>query len=114
MAALVLSVMGAAPASDCRGRELSAMRVFSSSLLLSSLQLSDAKVYEPEIRALLGTAAHFCEVAVLMGVRPIMFDPSPSDEPGASCSEQTRSGCGGYRGTSLIRNRQPPRTTRGP
>ena len=34
----------------------------SSSLLLSSLELSDAKVYAPQIRALLGTAAHFCEV----------------------------------------------------
>ena len=29
------------------------------SLLLSSLELSDTKVYEPYIRALLGTAAHF-------------------------------------------------------
>ena len=28
-------------------------------LLLSSLELSDTKVYEPEIRALLGTASHF-------------------------------------------------------
>ena len=35
---------------------------FSSSLSLSSLELSDAKVYEPSIRALLGTASHFCEV----------------------------------------------------
>ena len=34
----------------------------SSSLLLSSLELRDAKVYEPEMRALLGTASHFCEV----------------------------------------------------
>jgi len=34
----------------------------SSSLLLSSLELSDVKVYEPQIRALLGTASHFCEV----------------------------------------------------
>jgi len=34
----------------------------SSSLLLSRLELSDTKVYEPQIRALLGTAAHFCEV----------------------------------------------------
>ena len=32
------------------------------SLLLSSLALSDTKGYEPEMRALLGTAAHFCEV----------------------------------------------------
>jgi len=37
----------------------------SSSLLLSSLELSDTKVYEPYIRALLGTATHFCEVVVL-------------------------------------------------
>jgi len=32
----------------------------SSSLLLSSLELSDTQVYEPYIRALLGTASHFC------------------------------------------------------
>ena len=37
----------------------------SSYLLLSSLELSDTKVYKPWIRALLGTAAHFCEVVVL-------------------------------------------------
>jgi len=30
-----------------------------SSLLLSSLELSDTNVYEPQIRALLGTASHF-------------------------------------------------------
>jgi len=36
-----------------------------SSLLLSSLELSDTKVYEPQIRALLGTASLFCEVVVL-------------------------------------------------
>ena len=29
------------------------------------LELSDTKVYEPYIRARLGTAAHFCEVVVL-------------------------------------------------
>jgi len=34
-------------------------RPSSSSLLLSSLELSDTKVYEPEIRARLGTAANF-------------------------------------------------------
>jgi len=38
---------------------------FSSSFLLSSLELSDTKVYEPQIRALLGTATQFCEVVVL-------------------------------------------------
>jgi len=32
----------------------------SSALLLSSLELRDTKVYEPQIRALLGTASHFC------------------------------------------------------
>ena len=37
----------------------------SSSLLLSNLELSDTKVYEPYIRARLGTAAHFCKVVVL-------------------------------------------------
>ena len=36
----------------------------SSSLLLSSLELSDTQVYEPSIRALLGTASHLCEVVV--------------------------------------------------
>jgi len=30
-----------------------------------SLKLSDPKVYEPQIRARLGTTAHFCEVVVL-------------------------------------------------
>jgi hypothetical protein len=34
---------------------------FSTSFLLSSLELSDVQVYEPSIRALLGTASHFCE-----------------------------------------------------
>jgi len=36
----------------------------SSSVLLSSLELSDTKVYEPSIRARLGTASHFCKVVV--------------------------------------------------
>ena len=34
------------------------------SLLLSSLELSDTHVYEPYIRALLGTAAHLCKVVL--------------------------------------------------
>jgi len=29
-----------------------------------SLKLSDTRVYEPEIRARLGTTAHFCEVVL--------------------------------------------------
>ena len=33
----------------------------SSSLLLSSLEFSDTQVDEPYIRALFGTASHFCE-----------------------------------------------------
>ena len=37
----------------------------SSSLLLPSLELSDTRVYEPYIRARLGTAAHLFEVVVL-------------------------------------------------
>ena len=36
-----------------------------SSLLLSSLELSEAQVIEPSIRALLGTALHFFEEVVL-------------------------------------------------
>jgi len=36
----------------------------SSSLLLFSLELSDAEVCEAYIRALMETAAHFCEVVV--------------------------------------------------
>ena len=36
----------------------------SSSSFLSSLEFSDAKVYEPKTRALLGTTSHFCELVV--------------------------------------------------
>jgi hypothetical protein len=35
-----------------------------SSLLCPSLAFSDEEVYEPEIRALLGTTSHFREVVV--------------------------------------------------
>jgi len=48
----------------------------SSALLLSSLELSDTKVYEPSIRALLGTASHFCEVVVLE-LRTVPTDRRP-------------------------------------
>jgi len=37
-----------------------------------SLKLSDTRVYEPQIRARLGTAAHFCETVVLKLVQPRM------------------------------------------
>ena len=49
----------------CHGHRESSLLLLFSSLLLSSLELSDTKVYEPSIRARLGTAAHFCEVVVL-------------------------------------------------
>ena len=39
-------------------------RLFSSSSLLASPELSDITVYAPEIRSRLGTAAHFCEKVV--------------------------------------------------
>ena len=37
----------------------------SSSLLLSSLELSDTSIHEPQTRARLGTTSHFCKVVVL-------------------------------------------------
>ena len=43
----------------------SGLQVSSSSLLLSSPELSDTKVYDPQIRALLGTASHFFKVVLL-------------------------------------------------
>jgi len=33
-----------------------------------SLRLSDTRVYEPQIRARLGTTAHFCKVASVLNV----------------------------------------------
>ena len=36
----------------------------SSPFVLSSLELSDTDVYAPYLRALLGTASHFCEIVV--------------------------------------------------
>ena len=49
--------------SSLLSREAAAVQVLP--LSLSSLELSDTHVYEPQIRALLGTASHFCEVVVL-------------------------------------------------
>ena len=48
----------------------------SSSLLFSSLKLSDTKVFEPQIRTLLGTASHFSEV-VLLKLRTACFSRPP-------------------------------------
>ena len=54
--------------------------LFFFSLLLPSLELSDAKVFEPQIRALLGTASHFCEVVVRpSGCEPLISHFSPSN-----------------------------------
>jgi len=54
----------------------------SSSLLRSSLQMRDAQVYEPQIRALLGTASHFRKVVFLGSRRcqlgtPHNLNPKP-------------------------------------
>ena len=53
---------GRAPRIDMH---VTGVRPSTSSLLLSSLELSDIQVYEPWIRARLGTASHFCEAVVL-------------------------------------------------
>ena len=44
----------------------------SSSLLLSSLELSDTPIYEPQAGAPLGTASHFCEVVVLRSLLALL------------------------------------------
>ena len=40
------------------------MQLLSSSSLFSTGELSDTKVYEPQMRVLLGAASHFCEVNI--------------------------------------------------
>ena len=45
---------------------------FFSFFITLGLELSDTKVYEPEIRALLGTAFQYCEAVVLApSLRPV-------------------------------------------
>ena len=56
----------------------------SSSLLLSSLELSDTKVYEPEIRALLGTGSQLSEFLTLS---------AKANLPDASIFKQTLHAC---------------------
>ena len=57
----------------------------SSSLLLSSLELSRTKVYAPQIRALLGTASHCCEEVVLkLRTVPIGTNATPHPVPGGA------------------------------
>ena len=48
-----------------------------------SLKLSDTRVYEPQIRARLGTAAYFCEEVVFSSGRPAPFAPQAKAPPGA-------------------------------
>ena len=47
------------------------------SSLLSSLELSDTTIYEPYIRALLGTAPHFCS-AIVLKLRTVPLGTAPS------------------------------------
>ena len=63
----------------------------SSSLPISSLELIDAKVYEPSTRALLGTAVHFCEVVVLK----LRTNPAPSTRPGCRIQRPWKTGSWG-------------------
>jgi hypothetical protein len=69
--------------------------------LLSSLELSDTNVYEPCIRARLGTTTHFCEVAIplssaverdgytLKGFEPFFMDRFCQ----VACTAVERDGC---------------------
>ena len=45
--------------------ETATLIFFFSASLLSSLELSDTTIYEPQMRARLETTAHLCEVVVL-------------------------------------------------
>ena len=47
-----------------------ARRLFLSLLLLSSLEVSDTKICDPQVRALLGTASQFCEGENALTTRP--------------------------------------------
>ena len=49
---------------QCASWLQSSLLDFSFFLITLGLKLSDAKVYEPWIRALLGTASHYCEAVV--------------------------------------------------
>ena len=67
------------------------------SLLLSSLELSDTQVYEPLIRALLGTASHVCEVVVLKHPEEVQWWAMPQIqtlESGVQIGSDPRPGSG--------------------
>ena len=60
MRAMITAALG-----DYENASEEQVQVSSSSLLLSSLELSDTQVYEPSIRALLEIVAHLCDAVVL-------------------------------------------------
>jgi len=85
--------------------------IFSSSSLLSSLESSDTKVYEPQIRARLGTLI------------PKTSNPKPERALEAARRDAVQlcltrveryATPEPYRGISLIRNRLPPKDYQGP
>jgi len=90
-----------------------------------SLKLSDTRVYAPQIRALLGTASHFCEVVAsshsklaFPGLRLVLPPWNLLVQELLRAPGEHASACRGtslirntaYRGTSLIRKRHPPGT----
>jgi len=76
-------------------RERESSNYFSSSLLLSSLELSDTKVYEPELRALLGSAAHFCKVVDLkLDIRQLWSGDEPAAHEGGMLRKRESFGDG--------------------
>ena len=66
------------PLSPENFNEHSWIRSSSSSVLLSSLKLSDTEVCEPYIPTLLATASYFCDVIVLRSPPPQSFVTTPT------------------------------------
>ena len=63
------------------------------SLFLSSLEMSDTQVYEPEIRVLFRTASHFCE-AVVLKLRTYCIPLHPTQCGHAADEEMSKGGRG--------------------
>ena len=82
--------LGAASNYKIPGPELAwvVCRTSSSSLLISSPELNDTNVSEPYIRALLGTASHFCGLPSTRRFLP--KSSSPPDTPSTPLPCQTR------------------------
>ena len=74
------------PLYGCTSGPLSPQPSTLSPFLLSSLELGDTTIYEPQIRALLGTAPYFCPapvlkqrtVSLLRSASPSTLTPKPS------------------------------------